>query len=415
MESVGLRNIIKYAAEHVAYYRDSFGSCECDIEKIGSGEELAVLPLLDKDKLQSNHDSFVSDEYQAFPKFENIIVKNAIGNDGRLFKIYSDKNALEKKEDAMNKLRKELYGIDENDRKCSFYKVQYLGNKLRSIDECRDERTKNSINFFILGMTKERIMNIYDTISEFRPKFMEIKPSIAMLMADVMEKEGLKPFSGLEYIEFKDEYISVEGKQRLEKIFGAKSIRTYGCEEADKIAYEYPDGKLHILSDNVLVEAIKDQKSVYDEEGDIVITTLDECSMPLIRYSMGVRGIVSRNDMNEEILEITKPKDNDYITLENNEKLPSESIALLIEHTNSSMSRSIKQFRIIQNGINDFTVKMAILPSFKGWKKAVEESFVSNIREPLLKNAKWNFEWEDEIDYNSERNEKSFYINCIGA
>ena len=112
---------------------------------------------------------------------------------------------------------------------------------------------------------------------------------------------------------------------------------------------------------------------------------------------------------------MTSSKRNDYVSIVDNGRLSSESVALMMELTNTSMSRSIKQFRIIQNDINDFTVKMAIKPEFKGWKSAVEESFFANIREPLLKDAKWDFVWENEIDYKSDNEGKSFHINCLGA
>lgn len=410
MESTELKNIIEYAAEHIAYYRDSYRA-----DGAAGVGDLERFPVLDKDALQSDHDMFVSDEYQYFPKLESILVRDAVGSDGRLFKLYCDNKTAEQRENAMKRLRKELYGIDENDRKCSFYRIQYIGNKVRNFDECRDIYTKNEISFFVHGMTGERILEICSSIRSFEPRWMSVRPSIALLIAGVMKREGLPAFKGLEFIEFEDEYISAETKREIEEAFGAKGIRSYGCEETSCAAYEYPDGKLHVLSDYVSVETAKGKSLVYGEEGDILITTLREHSMPLIRFSTGDRGIITKNGNGEDIIEITQSRKNDYVSLGDSGRLSSESIALMIELTNTSMSRSIKQFRIIQNDIDDFTVKMTIMPAFRGWKKAVEESFLSNIREPLLKRARWNFVWEDEIDYSGDNSEKSFYINCLGA
>lgn len=415
MENTEMKNIIKYASEHIAYYRDRFKADENDIDSMNGIEDLDRFPVLDKDVLQSDHDMFVSDEYQYFPKMGNIVVKDAVGNDGRLFELYRDNKTAAQREKDMEKLRKELYGIDVNDRKCSFYRIQYIGNKVRNFDEYSDVYTKSEISFFTHGMTKERIIEICDSIRGFKPRWMSVRPSVALLIADVMTSEGLSPFSGLEFIEFECEYISEKTKQRIEKAFGAKGIRTYGIEETGCIAYEYPDGKLYVLSNDILVETVNGNSLVYGEEGDILVTTIREHSMPLIRFSTGDRGIITQDENHQDIIEITSSKRNDYVSIVDNGRLSSESVALMMELTNTSMSRSIKQFRVIQNDVNDFTVKMAIKPEFKGWKSAVEESFLANIREPLLKDAKWDFVWENEIDYKSDNEGKSFHINCLGA
>ncbi len=410
MESLQLKTVVEYASQHVQYYHESFKKNICDTYSITDIEDLTKIPMLDKNALQLEHDNLISDEYQRYPKIERIQVKRTIGNDGSFFRIYTDRNSNKKSEELISKLRNELYGIRPDDRLCTFFTTQYIGNKLRSIDESHDECSDNQLSLFMLGMEHERIIEMCRKIREFAPKWMIIKPSTALIIADVMQNENIAPFDELEFIELSGEYVSECARKKIEAVFGGRTIIRYSCSISENIAYEYPDGKLHILSDNAVVEVIKDGHSVYGEEGDVCITLLSEYSMPIIRFSTGDKGILT-NDNGTELLSLTSGCSYGYITLPNKDKLPVDILVLFMEMSNDNMANAIKQFQIIQNAPDDFTVRLVIIPGYKGWKKAIEESILDNIRENALKNAKWNFIWEDDISLNDSNGNSAFFIN----
>jgi phenylacetate-CoA ligase len=84
--------------------------------------------------------------------------------------------------------------------------------------------------------------------------------------------------------------------QRAEiyKNLGARLVNAYGASEAGAIAAECPLGSLHIFSAHVLVEILRDGEPVpHGEMGDIVTTSLTNRYMPLIRYRLGDRGMIS--------------------------------------------------------------------------------------------------------------------------
>ena len=67
-------------------------------------------------------------------------------------------------------------------------------------------------------------------------------------------------------------------QEEVKKAFGTKIVSEYGATESGVIAFECPEGNMHINMEGVLVEEI---------ENEIVVTNLQMTSFPLIRYKLG--------------------------------------------------------------------------------------------------------------------------------
>ncbi|MEO6671886.1 MAG: hypothetical protein ABIN93_00535, partial [Ginsengibacter sp.] len=93
------------------------------------------------------------------------------------------------------------------------------------------------------------------------------------------------------FIESNGEMLSQEQKSAISKAFGTRVVNAYGAIEIWSIAYECPNGHLH-LSDDVFVEvkSLKDDSicSVGSGEyGELLITSTLLKSQPFIRYKIG--------------------------------------------------------------------------------------------------------------------------------
>lgn len=73
----------------------------------------------------------------------------------------------------------------------------------------------------------------------------------------------------------------------LERIFNCKVFDNYGCSEFGPIAFGCPQGHKHIYESTVLVEIINKGRYLDPEVGEIIVTSLDNPAMPLIRYCTG--------------------------------------------------------------------------------------------------------------------------------
>ena len=73
------------------------------------------------------------------------------------------------------------------------------------------------------------------------------------------------------------------------RAFGTRVFDFYGANECNLAAWECPQtGHYHVCDDNVVMEIIRNGRSVKEgESGEAVITCLHSYAMPFIRYSLG--------------------------------------------------------------------------------------------------------------------------------
>lgn len=86
-------------------------------------------------------------------------------------------------------------------------------------------------------------------------------------------------------------------RELIECVFGCKVYDFYGSREVGPIAGEGRDGKLYIFSFNNYVEIVDEnnQPALPGERGRVLVTTLHNYAMPLIRYEIGDTAILSKN------------------------------------------------------------------------------------------------------------------------
>jgi phenylacetate-CoA ligase len=83
-------------------------------------------------------------------------------------------------------------------------------------------------------------------------------------------------------------------REEIERYLGARPIAAYGCSEMGAVAGECPHGSMHIFAPHVKVEVFKGGEPARPGEfGDLVLTTLANRAMPLIRYRQGDMGALS--------------------------------------------------------------------------------------------------------------------------
>ncbi len=83
-------------------------------------------------------------------------------------------------------------------------------------------------------------------------------------------------------------------REEIARHLGARVIDFYGCTEVGAIAAECPAGSRHVFSEIVHVEVMSGGDVLPDgEKGDLVITSLTNRAMPLVRCRVGDRGTLS--------------------------------------------------------------------------------------------------------------------------
>jgi phenylacetate-CoA ligase len=154
---------------------------------------------------------------------------------------------------------------------------------------------RNCRGFLTTELTPERLEEAAQYVLRRRPQLcMGLPSALTMLARHIRAKHPDAPHPLVPFVKLGGEQVYPFQRQELERHFGARVVEFYGCTEVGPIAAQCPAGSMHIMADNVRVEIFKEGEPARPGEfGDIVVTTLSNRAMPLIRCRIGDSGRLS--------------------------------------------------------------------------------------------------------------------------
>jgi len=355
-----LRKMIRHAYNNVPYYHELFDKSGLKPKDIRTAEDLGRIPITEKEDLISMGDLMLSQKI----KINRCRTRFTSGSTGNPHKIVFDRVADD-------------YGHATDLR--SLFQNGYKFNK-RLLEVTHPRHISNPTIMQRLGLHRTKLVSIFDSpeeiirqIIEYKPHFLKAYPSVLRMLAD---KASGKVF-GLEKIFTTSELLSGADRNRIVNRLGADVIDLYGSVEFPRIAWECEKHEgYHIDIDSVIVEVIRDGKTVHEGTGDIVVTGLYNKAMPLIRYRIGDIGMISGKERcscgrSFPLLHSIRGRCNDRIILPSGREV--DPIALY----SAESLFGIKSFRIIQEKPDFFKVEVV-----KGNKSMAEirQSFNKSIR-----------------------------------
>jgi phenylacetate-CoA ligase len=118
---------------------------------------------------------------------------------------------------------------------------------------------------------------------DWQPQFLDVDPVYGMRFARYCEQERIR-LPSLHFVLCSYEYVSVVHRRILERAFGVPVFNLYGSTETGHLLMEDEDGHLVPSTETAFLEVIEpDGRDV----GDLIVTTLTNEYMPLIRYRIG--------------------------------------------------------------------------------------------------------------------------------
>jgi phenylacetate-CoA ligase len=139
-------------------------------------------------------------------------------------------------------------------------------------------------------LENENLARMAEEIIDWAPKFLDTDPVHAAWFALYCERQGIR-FPSLEFILCSYEFVSVAHRRILQRVFGVPVFNLYGSTETGHLLMEDGQGRMKPSYDNAFLEVVEpDNRNV----GDLVVTTLTNDYMPLLRYRIG--DLVERRD-----------------------------------------------------------------------------------------------------------------------
>lgn len=386
-------DIAKYAYENVPFYQKLIDNCP---------QTWNEYPIVDKKMLLEDMDANFSPQYMMDYLSDELEHVFTSGSAGDCLEIFWKKEQNIKSLLPLWKKRERYYGITPRDRRCYFFTTKIVDGQ-----ELQSEKTRYGLGFNKMDLSEVKVIDIYERILEFNPKWLIVQPSIILLFMRVIIKYNLQKLPELKYIELNGERFTKETKEQIATFFDCKVASQYGCYEVNSIAYECPCGNLHVMSENVYAENIGND--------DICITSLHNKVMPFVRYKIGDRGKVVNGQncpcgSKEPIIELSMARENDWIYNVDGTVSHSDLFCHVIDQINLTLEQAVLQYQIIQVDYNKFEVYLVLDDEEN--KFAVQDLFVNYFRNFQLE-SNFNFFFVDYL-YPSEKTGKlAWFISKV--
>jgi phenylacetate-CoA ligase len=132
-------------------------------------------------------------------------------------------------------------------------------------------------------LTEAEFARMAEEMLEWMPVFLDLDPVHGAWFALYCERNGIR-FPSVKFILCSYEFVSVVHRKILQRVFGVPVFNFYGSTETGHLLMENDQGEMKASLENVFYEVVEtDEHGI----GALVVTTLTNEVMPLVRYRVG--------------------------------------------------------------------------------------------------------------------------------
>jgi phenylacetate-CoA ligase len=275
---------VQHAYVHVPHYRDAMREGGLDPAAINSLEDVRKLPLLTKTDVRTGlyFDLFADNHHK-----KEMLRISTSGSTGEPFVTYADKYQLEFRF-ATTLRALEWTGWRFGDRQARLWHQTIGMSKLEVMRERIDAWFMRRLFIPAWEMSPDALEEFVVKIRDHRPVLVDGYAESFNFLANYALL-GKSPGFSPKAIMSSAQSLTESSRNAIEEAFGARVFDKYGSREFSGIAYECDHGRdHHVMDESYLVELLVDGRPAEPgETGEVVITDLNNFSVPLIRYRIG--------------------------------------------------------------------------------------------------------------------------------
>ncbi len=275
----------------VPLYRDSLARANC---RHADFDCFQRLPLIAKPELRQH---FPQNFLPAGQSLEMLLEKNLIelehtsGTSSERLPVIFGRgwwNAQEERALRLNSFVAKLLDEFPDARRATITSPACNGLTCPTVWVSREQRTFGNALFVNLAripflISEAELLHMAAEISEWSPQFLDVDPVHGVRFALYCEQHGIR-FPSLKFILCSYEFVSTVHRKILARVFGVPVLNLYGSTETGHLLMENERGEMKPSCDTAFLEIFgADARGV----GELVVTTLTNDYMPLLRYRIG--------------------------------------------------------------------------------------------------------------------------------
>ncbi len=396
LQKIRLFNILDFSIKNVPYYRKIANQRNISISKTSIFEDIQKFPILTKEIIRKNWKALHPNLSQT--KF---VINTSGGTTGEPIKIIQDRY-YSLKTYAANLIFDEL-----GEYKAGEKVIKLWGNEKEIIMKSKSLLHK-IINIFFKNMIFQNSFKMSEkTILKYINEINQIKPEVIIAyvqsiyeMAKFIKRKDLK-IHKLKSIITSAGVLTKKVKNFIEEIFKCRVYNRYGSREVGLIAMSCAkSNSLHINMYHQYLEILGENNTSAKEnkKGNIIITSLINFGMPLIRYKIGDIGSFDNSKCycGRKLIKL-KSIYGRTVGIFKNEKgdlIDGEYFTHLFY-----FMENLKRFQIVQEEVNLITIFLVMVDN-NYLDHESEEGIKSKIKIVMGNNCKVNLNYVNKIEVN---------------
>lgn len=275
-----LHALIRHASENVPYYRERWKALKITPDDIRSRDDLHKLPVVTKEEVRQNADSFVS---QKTPK-PKLLSRHTSGTTGKALHFYMTEEAVAFQWAVWwrHRLR---FGVSPGSWHANFTGQRVVPITQRTPPYWRWNRPMHQVLINMQSLTPEKIPSIVEMLNSQQLAFYAGYPSFIHMMTVNASDAGLRLDSPPRVIFTGAENMLDFQRRDIQAFTGAILSDHYGCTEACGNASRCPEFVYHEDFEFGIIEGI--ERTPGDPAKTIVCTGFGCEAFPFIRYEVG--------------------------------------------------------------------------------------------------------------------------------
>lgn len=346
-----MEKLLFHAYENTDYYQRIFD----DVYLIRDGkinwDRFSDVPLLTKDIIRQNHDGLIAKDFKS-----RVFHNSSGGSTGEPVNFLQDSNYYERMV-ADTLFFAEMYGKNVGDSE-----IKIWGSEEDFYKEKKSFKNQ-VLNYFFnriilnsFQLNNDLIHKYLEVINEVKPKMIWTYVDSIFEIAKYISRNNIVGLCQPEIIVCTAGTLYPEMREAIQISFPDSIIlNQYGSREVGIVGIG--DEEINIFQQSVFVELFDKNEKQYIKDsgaGNIIITSLNNYAMPLIKFDIGDLGESnSINGTNVSALTKLNGRENAHIVKKNGNLIHGELFTHLFYFVDE-----IKKFQVIQEDFEKFTINI---------------------------------------------------------
>jgi phenylacetate-CoA ligase len=323
--------MVRFAIEHTDFYRDSYQGI------VGPDYDATQLPVLTKQTVVERRDAMVAGGLDQ----AGIKLGHTGGSTGKPLAYYYTDEKIERMRAGMMRSYR-WAGWRQGDKVLNFWGARHdIHRHRKPFDRLRRyaaaEQTLGAYEF-----SEADLLNWARHIQSWKPTLLQGYASILAELARYVLRNNMRMPSTIKGVFSTAEVLYDWQRTAIESAFCCTVFNQYGCREVPNIGLQCAHGNFHVFSDLVKLESIAD-----DGEQRLLVTSLTNRVMPMIRYALGDLGRLKAGQCScgspFPMMELDVCRKNDLVVTPGGRTIyPSYFVHLLDDYS------GIEQFQFVQ-------------------------------------------------------------------